>query len=111
MQIFAPNQEEINKKLYLKAPTQCEIESFFKEADIKPRLYEKYMGIRIGTFVDVKRGYRKLPIKFWHLIFNKITNKSELQPLNLKMSTQKRKSLCNSKNSTEILDKLSGLKG
>lgn len=106
MQVFAPNQEEINRNKYLKAPTQSEIELFFKEADIKPRHYEKYMGIRRGTFVDVKRGYRKLPVKFWHLIFNKITEK----PIKLRVRNHTRKQVYKTNNSTEILDKLSGLK-
>jgi hypothetical protein len=64
------------------------------------------MGIRIGTFVDVKRGYRKLPAKWWHLIFNKITFKKT----RIRKRTQKRKVVYNVNQNTGILEKLSGLK-
>jgi hypothetical protein len=117
MPYIATNQIEINRDLYPKAPTIEQIESFLKDIDIKPRTYERMVGMRHGTIADVKCGYRPLPLKWWHLIFERVT--PTLGVIYESLATKTINRTINRKRPSRaviqppnrgILDKLSGLK-
>lgn len=114
MQLIADNQAELNRKIYGKAPTIQEIESFLTEAGFNYAQYERLVGMREGTIVDAKIDYRPLPAKFWHLIYSRIIPAygafcgfKKPKTANRKNS---RKQVYNINQNTGILQKLSGLK-
>lgn len=63
-----------NEKKYLKPPTLMQIEQFLKELDITTASFERFYGIPLGTIRKIRHGDngRYLPVKFWHIIYEKI---------------------------------------
>ncbi len=112
MPLIADNQVEINLKKFAKPPTAEQIDNFLKEIDIKQYRYERIVGMRRGTFHDAKIGYRSLPIKYWHLVYNKIipTPRKNALKKQQRQSTRKCKVVYNVNQSTEITKKLLDLK-
>lgn len=62
---------DANKAKYLKAPTFAAIESFIKELDVSDAQFERFFGIPSNTLTQVKRGDKRLPARFWHIIYEK----------------------------------------
>lgn len=62
----------INKSKYLKAPEWEQIDEFIKELGIPNFQFERFYQIPYNTIAQVKNGTRKLPAKFWNVIFEKI---------------------------------------
>lgn len=112
MPLIADNQVEINLRKFAIPPTPEEINAFFEEIKIKPHRYEKIIGMRRGTFYDARVEYRALPIKYWHLVYNKIIPSPKNNTLKKpsRQSTRKHKVVYNVNQSTEITKKLLDLK-
>lgn len=62
---------EIRRK-YLKAPTVEEIKSFIKELKVTYSQFEVYYNIPPGTLKQVFIRARKLPVKYWPIIYERI---------------------------------------
>jgi hypothetical protein len=56
---------------YLKAPSLTEIDAFIKELGISDLQFERYYRMASRTIDKVRRGYRPLPRKYWHYIYEK----------------------------------------
>lgn len=63
---------DANRRKYLKAPTISEIENFIKELKINAAQFERFFGIPDNTIPQIKNGYKRLPARFWHIIYEKI---------------------------------------
>ena len=60
-----------NVHKYLKAPSITEIDAFIKELGISDYQFERYYRMAFRTMNKVRTGYRPLPRKYWHYIYEK----------------------------------------
>lgn len=60
-----------NLRKYLKAPTIEQVSSFIKELGVSDVQFERFYEMKIGTMKKLRSGYRNLPRKFWHFIYEK----------------------------------------
>jgi hypothetical protein len=65
-------QGDLNRKKYLKAPPIESINAIIKDLGISVAQYERFIGIKAKTILQVRVGERNLPAKFWHYIYEKI---------------------------------------
>lgn len=62
--------KHVNAKKWLVGPTQDQIRAKIKSLGVTIRHFEHYHGIPKNTIQNVLYGFQKLPIKYWHLIFD-----------------------------------------
>lgn len=89
-----------NVHKYLKAPSITEIDNFIKDLGISALQFERYYRMSFRTIDKVRRGYRPLPRKFWHYIYErklpeyalnyKSSSKTNARPLARHNSTRKK---------------------
>lgn len=61
-----------NKKTYLKPPTVEQINSFIKELNVTAAQFENFYSIPKGTIKVVRTGFRKLPPRWWNVVYERI---------------------------------------
>lgn len=61
---------EVQQK-YLKPPTYEQIFGFIEELGVNMQHFENYYGIASGILRCVKKGYKPLPKKYWHIFFTR----------------------------------------
>jgi hypothetical protein len=61
-----------NVKKYLKAPTAEQVIEFVEEVGVSDLQFERFYEMSNETIKNVRRGYRQLPKKYWHFIYEKI---------------------------------------
>lgn len=61
-----------NRAKYLKAPSILEIDTFIKELQVSDAQFERFFGMPFNTMGVVRNGQRKLPAKYWHIVYEKI---------------------------------------
>lgn len=75
------SQASDNKAKYLKPPSLQQIEAFVADLGVTCTQFEKFFGIATGTIKQIRlyentepkpQYERKLPAKFWHIIYEKI---------------------------------------
>jgi hypothetical protein len=68
-----------NERKYLISPSWEKIRSFIKqECKVTYAHFERFFGIPKNTLNLVRAGIRKLPSKYWHIIYEKITDSRTL---------------------------------
>jgi hypothetical protein len=61
-----------NVKKYLKAPTAEQVIEFVEELGVTDVQFERFYQMKPETIKKVRNGYRNLPKKFWHFVYEKI---------------------------------------
>lgn len=66
--------KEENSRKYLKPPSSVQIDEFLHELGVTTAAFERFYGIPIGTIRKIRHGDngRILPMKYWHIIYEKI---------------------------------------
>lgn len=89
-----------NNYKYPKAPTIEQIDDAIKKAGITESQFERYHGMYRGMISHARTGFRELPSRFWHLIFdspktyaNKSSNKVHQNKPKSKQAHRKTESL------------------
>ena len=60
-----------NRRKYLKPPSTKKILNRIKRAGVDIAQFERFFNIPKTVLWQVIKGYRKLPPKYWHLIYGK----------------------------------------
>lgn len=75
-----------NKYKFLAPPTIEQIEAVIKKSGANESHFEAYHGMYRGCISNHRIGFRKVPLKFWHLFLedtrtapNKLTNISPIK--------------------------------
>lgn len=64
--------EKDNRRRYLQAPTIEQIDEFVAICKVSYYRFEDFYGMPKGTIKVVKTGYMAMPVKFWHIFYEKI---------------------------------------
>ena len=81
-----------NVHKYLKAPSLAEIDAFIKDLDITDAQFERYYEMVPQTIKNIRNGYRPLPRKFWHFVYEKIVPSYGVTYQNSKLKFSSKKS-------------------
>lgn len=65
------DQADLNRKKYAGPPSVEKINAHIKFLDMTSPHFEKYFGIPDGTIALIRIGKRDLPVRFWHIIYEK----------------------------------------
>lgn len=60
-----------NVKKYLKAPTAEQVIEFVEEVGVSDMQFERFYEMAPFTIKKIRCGYRTLPKKYWHFIYEK----------------------------------------
>lgn len=66
------DKANLNRRIYLKAPTYEQVTEFINELGISGAQFERFYGVAAGTLRQVAVGNTTLPAKHWHIIYEKI---------------------------------------
>lgn len=72
MALAPTEQETLNRKRYLKAPTVEQVNNFIEELGVSALQFERFYGIPDHTIPRIRVGTRDFPRKYWHIIYEKI---------------------------------------
>ena len=64
-----------NKSKYKRPPTWDMVQSFADELGMDIMHFERFYGIPYSTLTQVKNGRKPLPIRYWHIFYERVTNK------------------------------------
>ncbi len=64
--------EKDNRRRYLQAPNIEQIDEFVSMCKVSYYRFEEFFGLPKGTIKVVKTGYMEMPLKYWHIFYEKV---------------------------------------
>lgn len=61
-----------NEKKYVHPPDWETIRKFIKKLKVSMAKFERLYGIPQGIIRSVKAGYKPLPVRYWHIIYDRV---------------------------------------
>ena len=58
--------------MYLRPPTQEQIDNFIHECGVSCYRFESFFGMPRGTIKVARTGYMPMPLKYWHIFYEKV---------------------------------------
>lgn len=65
-------QEKENLSKYLRAPDHGQVVDFIKSLGVSSAQFGRFYGVPLDTIKSVACGRRLLPVRHWHIVYEKI---------------------------------------
>lgn len=79
--------EHPNHYKYLRPPTPEELDKVIKALGLSGRQFERYFGLYRKCVCHTMTGWRPMPAKYWHLVFENMPDENGKLPENLVRDT------------------------